>query len=95
MRIGLRPTHIIVSETNEADCLIPGTVYSFEPLGAKAILSVKVQDRIMKVVTSADEGLEQDQRVYLKIDLHKALFFDRESRQFLARCRKKGRATRG
>lgn len=95
VRVGIRPKDIQFSRTNEEEHLIPGTVYSFEPLGAKAILAVKVKDHILNMVTSADEELELDQPLYLKFQLDRAIFFDADSHKFLARCEKKGGAVRG
>ncbi|WP_228440990.1 ABC transporter ATP-binding protein [Novibacillus thermophilus] len=94
LSVGLRPTDIDFSRTDENGGL-PGTVYSFEPLGAKAILSVKVKERIINTVTSADEELNLDERVFLKIHLDRAVFFDRDDGKFLARSKRKGGIERG
>lgn len=86
VRVGLRPNDIVYYLTKPDNKeTITGKVYSFEPLGAKAILNVSFGSNIIRLKAPVNTTVEADQPIDIFIDLKEAIFFDPEGRNFLAR----------
>lgn len=81
IRIGIRPKNIEYQfEKNENNTA--GIIYSFEPFGAKAMLVVKVDDDLIRLVAPSDLQVQINQAIYIQPDLSKGIFFD-ENRENL------------
>ena len=61
-----------------------GIVYSFEPIGNKAILVVDIQGTLLRMTVPTNENIDMNAPVYLTFSVEKALFFDAESKCLLA-----------
>lgn len=85
VRVGFRPGDINYSFVDDGMGTIPATVYSFEPLGSKAILTAQVNDHLIRMISPADLDVIVDQSIYLKFDTRNAIFFDFKNKHFLAR----------
>ena len=85
VRIGFRPSdvNIVPDGTKSA---YHGVVYSFEPLGAKSVLTVQAVDGTrIRALVDGHLKFEMDRRVQFKIDPHSVLSFDADTQDFLAR----------
>jgi multiple sugar transport system ATP-binding protein len=90
IRIGFRPVDIHYSLADDKNAMIPAKVYSFEPLGAKAILTAQIHQQWIRLVAPADLDVKLDQDIYLQFDMNKAIFFDAKTKRFLSRSGLKG-----
>ena len=87
--LGFRPADLQVRLGQHEG--VQGTVYSYEPLGAKAILIIKTeqgtgQDTTVRALVSAEVQPQIDQTVSFTVKPDNLIFFDRGSGQFLARA---------
>ena len=85
IRVGFRPSDVgIVPDGNKN--AFHGVVYSFEPLGAKSILTVQAVDGTrIRALVDGHLTFEMDRRVQFTIEPHSLLTFDPDSEAFLAR----------
>ena len=85
VRIGFRPSdvNIVPDGTKSA---YHGVVYSFEPLGAKSVLTVQAVDGTrIRALVDGRLKFEMDRRVQFAIEPHSILTFDGDTQEFLAR----------
>lgn len=82
IRIGIRPKNIKF-EFEQSMVNIPGTVYSFEPTGASAVLTVKIEDSLIRLVTFSDLDIKLNQKIYINPDLQEAIFFNEDNANIL------------
>ncbi|MET1101862.1 MAG: ABC transporter ATP-binding protein [Pyrodictiaceae archaeon] len=75
--LGIRPEHIKVITSGEADNAIDATVYVIEPLGRDLVINVKVGDTLLKVLSAPGLKLEPGQKVKLVFPEEKMHFFDK------------------
>ena len=85
IHIGARANAICYSFEKTSQDHIAGTVYSLEPIGNKSILIVNVNGQQIRTVASNDLEVEIDSEIFIKINLDKAMFFDKDSEQLVAR----------
>jgi multiple sugar transport system ATP-binding protein len=95
VRVGFRPKDIQYSFSDDNKNTINASVYSFEPLGAKAILTAKAGSQLIRLVATAELDIKVDQPIYLTFNTNEAIFFDPRTKRFLVRAGKKGEANRG
>ena len=83
--LGFRPADLQVRLGQHEG--VRGTVYSYEPLGAKAILIIKtLQDTVVRALVDAEVQPKMDQTVSFTVKPDNLIFFDKGSGQFLARA---------
>lgn len=75
LTVAIRPKDITFSQTRIDDSCIQANVYAFEPLGAKAVLTVEMNKQLYRVSVSSDLQASVGEEVYLQIDVDKAIFF--------------------
>lgn len=78
LRMGIRGGDIKFSFTQDDGDFIESTVYSVEPIGNKTILVVDVNETLLNIVATNDFMAELDSRIYIKLNIEKALFFDND-----------------
>ncbi|HEY5742635.1 MAG TPA: TOBE domain-containing protein, partial [Terrimicrobiaceae bacterium] len=62
------------------------TIYSFEPLGTKSILTLKAADgSFVRALVDGHLTFEIDRRTQFHIDPHLLVIFDAQTQKFLAR----------
>jgi len=83
IRVGLRPGDIHY-RLDPGETGIPSSVFSFEPLGAKAIVTCRFDKDWVRVLAPAELDLRPDQPIWLDFDMDKALFFHPENRRLVA-----------
>ncbi|WCF09916.1 ABC transporter ATP-binding protein [Paenibacillus thiaminolyticus] len=90
VRVGFRPRDISYSFEEDPEGSLEARIYSFEPLGAKAILTVERNGRQIRLTAPADLECSMDEPIYLTFNTAEALFFDSSTRRFLGRSGEKG-----
>ncbi|HUC94040.1 MAG TPA: ABC transporter ATP-binding protein [Paenibacillus sp.] len=90
VRVGFRPKDIQYGFEDPSRAMIEAKVYSFEPLGAKAILTAHLNTQLIRLIATADMEVKPDQPIYLKFNTTEAIFFDPNTRKFVARAGEKG-----
>jgi multiple sugar transport system ATP-binding protein len=66
-RLGARPTELTVSGSKTEDHRVPGEVYVTETLGHRNILTARLGDSLVQVVTSPDQTFEVGDQVWLDL----------------------------
>jgi ABC-type sugar transport system ATPase subunit len=69
-------------EKPDKNC-IEGSVYSFEPIGNKAILIVDAGGTLLRMTAPNDLKIEMNIPIYLTFRIEKALFFDSEKKHLI------------
>ena len=69
---------------------LPATVYANEPIGNKVVMTVAAGDAHLRLVAPNDTRAALDERVYVRWNTANALYFDRDSEQFITRHDVKG-----
>lgn len=90
VRVGIRPNDVRYYLDSSGTETITGKVYSFEPLGAKAILNVSFGDELLRIKAPVNTTVIPDQPIDVSINMNHVLFFDPEGSHFLARSEQLG-----
>ena len=83
--IGIRGIDISFSFSHEEPGWIRGTVYAFEPIGNKVIMTVDVNGTRIHIATSNNIIADLDQVIYIKFNMKNALYFNSETGTFITR----------
>jgi multiple sugar transport system ATP-binding protein len=78
IKVGIRPENIVLF-TKENENLPKGIIYNIENMGMEKIVTIKKEDYIFKVITSADFESEINARIYLDFNQQKILFFNTDT----------------
>ena len=81
--LGIRPEYMEVVDEKEGD--LEGVVYVVEPLGSERIINVRIDDILVKVRTTQELTLQPGDRIYLRVNWKKAVFFDPSTEQALGK----------
>jgi multiple sugar transport system ATP-binding protein len=84
VRLGVRARDIKYSFTKQSKESILGSVFTFEPLGAKAILTVQIENNFLQLVTPSDIKVELEQEIFVELEMEKGIFFDSETKENLS-----------
>lgn len=85
IQVGVRPPDVRIAPEGSKQAF-HATVYSFEPVGIKSILTLKAVDgSLVRAVVDGHLAFEMDRRTQFRIDPHSLIIFDAESQKFLAR----------
>lgn len=85
IQAGVRPADVRIAPEGSRQAF-HATVYSFEPVGTKSILTLKAVDgSLVRAVVDGHLAFEMDRRTQFRIDPHSLIIFDAESQKFLAR----------
>ena len=81
----MRPPDIRIAQEGDKGAF-HATIYSFEPLGTKSILTLKAVDgSFLRALVDGHLTFEIDRRTQFRIDPHLLIIFDAQSQKFLAR----------
>jgi multiple sugar transport system ATP-binding protein len=83
--IGLRGMDIAFSFAEEDETWIRGSVYAFEPIGNKVIMTVDVNGTRVRVSAANNTFADLDQKVCLKFNMNNAIYFNGETERFITR----------
>jgi multiple sugar transport system ATP-binding protein len=85
IQLGVRPPDVRIAPEGDKRAF-HATIYSFEPLGSKSILTLKAVDgSLVRALVDGHLTFEMDRRTQFRIDPHLLIIFDAESQRFLAR----------
>ena len=82
--LGVRPEHLHLSREHKHKEALEGKVYVTEPLGSKAIVTLKVpleKDEIIRAVTSAEFKTHIGETLWLEIDKARMYLFDKRTEE--------------
>lgn len=68
-----------------AEGWLPGSVYAFEPIGNKTIMTAQLDTAQLRVVAPNDVHASLDSRIYLDINYDNVIYFDRETGNYITR----------
>ncbi|TKJ46037.1 sugar ABC transporter ATP-binding protein [Candidatus Aerophobetes bacterium Ae_b3b] len=77
--LGIRPEHILINEKEGIDT----EIYVVEPLGREILVSAKLGDSMIKVLTSPPFKANMGDRVRLSFNLDKIMLFDKKTEKSL------------
>jgi multiple sugar transport system ATP-binding protein len=83
--VGIRGVDVSFSFIEQGSGWIKGTVYAFEPIGNKVIMTVDVNGVRVRLSAANDTSADLDQTVFLKFNMKNAIFFNGESKEFITR----------
>jgi multiple sugar transport system ATP-binding protein len=83
--MGIRGIDISFNFSPQDSNWIRGSIYAFEPIGNKVIMTVDVNGSKIRIAAANNISAELDQTVYLKFNMKNALYFNRETEEFLTR----------
>ncbi|MCB0044541.1 MAG: ABC transporter ATP-binding protein [Caldilineaceae bacterium] len=83
--MGIRPQDMAIVSSDEANTpnTCQGSVYVYERLGTKGVLSAKVGKRQMEIITPIEMSFDFDEAVAIRIKTDKLMLFDRDTEQNL------------
>jgi multiple sugar transport system ATP-binding protein len=85
IQVGVRPPDVRIAQEGDKQAF-HATIYSFEPLGTKSILTLKAVDgTFLRALVDGHLVFEIDRRTQFRIDPHLLIIFDAQSQRFLAR----------
>jgi multiple sugar transport system ATP-binding protein len=85
IQVGIRPPDVRIASEGDKQGF-HATIYSFEPLGTKSILTLKAVDgSLVRALVDGHLTFEMDRRTQFRIDPELLIIFDAESQRFLAR----------
>jgi multiple sugar transport system ATP-binding protein len=88
---GIRAQHMQYAFTPPDRSHIKGTVYSFEPIGNKAILVVDAGGTQIRMNAPNDLQTKMNSDIYLTFRIDQALFFDAETKKLVAHAEARDR----
>jgi len=85
MDIGVRGLDVSFSFTPVDKNWISGSVYAFEPIGNKVIITVDVNGARIRIATLNNITADLDQAVFIKFNMKNALYFNGETKELITR----------
>ena len=84
LHMGIRPqnAHYFFEPTPGA---IKGTVYAFETIGNKSVLTAQVGEEQLRMIAPNGLPVKLDQDVYVTFDIDRAIFFDAKTTEYIGR----------
>ena len=84
VHMGIRPqnAHYFFEPTDGA---IKGTVYSFETIGNKSVLTANIGGTHLRMIAPNGLSVKLDQDVYVTFDIDRAIFFDAGTTEYIGR----------
>jgi multiple sugar transport system ATP-binding protein len=83
--IGIRGIDISFNFSPQDSNWIKGSIYAFEPIGNKVIMTVDVSGSRIRIAAANNISAELDQTVYVKFNMKNALYFNSETEAFITR----------
>ena len=83
--VGIRGIDIDFSFAPKDSGWIKGTLFAFEPIGNKVIMTVDIYGEKIRMAAANTVAAELDQRVYIRFNMKNALYFRSETGRFITR----------
>jgi multiple sugar transport system ATP-binding protein len=83
--MGIRGIDISFSFTSQDSSWIKGSIYAFEPIGNKVIMTVDINGSRIRIAAANNISADLDQTVYIKFNMKNALYFNAETEAFITR----------
>jgi multiple sugar transport system ATP-binding protein len=86
--LGMRGIDVSFSLAPQDSSWIRGTIYAFEPIGNKVIMTADVKGEKIRIAAPNSTSADLDDAVYLKFNMKNALFFNGDNKTFITRSEK-------
>jgi multiple sugar transport system ATP-binding protein len=83
--VGIRGVDIAFDFARAGEGALNGTVFAFEPIGNKVIMTVDVNGAHIRVAAPNNTAADLDQPVYITFNMKNALYFDSGTQAFITR----------
>jgi multiple sugar transport system ATP-binding protein len=83
--VGIRGVDIAFDFARADENALKGTVFAFEPIGNKVIMTVDVNGAHIRVAAPNNTVADLDQPVYITFNMKNALYFNKETQTFITR----------
>jgi multiple sugar transport system ATP-binding protein len=83
--MGIRGIDISFNFSPQDSSWIKGSIYAFEPIGNKVIMTVDINGSRIRVAAANNISADLDQTVYIKFNMKNALYFNAETEAFITR----------
>jgi multiple sugar transport system ATP-binding protein len=84
VHLGIRPQNVHY-HFEPVDGAIGGTVYSFDTIGNKSVLTVQIGNAHVRVIAPNGLPVKLDQPVFVTLDIPRAIFFDGVTKEYIGR----------
>jgi multiple sugar transport system ATP-binding protein len=86
--VGMRGIDVGFSLAPKDSSWIKGTIYAFEPIGNKVIMTADVNGEKIRIAAPNSASADLDDAVYIKFNMKNALFFNGDNKAFITRSEK-------
>jgi multiple sugar transport system ATP-binding protein len=83
--LGIRGIDVSFNFSPQDSSWIKGSIYAFEPIGNKVIMTVDVNGSRIRIAAANNISADLDQTVYVKFNMKNALYFNAETEAFITR----------
>jgi multiple sugar transport system ATP-binding protein len=83
--MGIRGIDISFAFSSRDASWVRGSVYAFEPIGNKVIMTVDIKGSRLRIAAANNVSADLDQTVYIKFNMKNALYFNAETEAFITR----------
>jgi multiple sugar transport system ATP-binding protein len=83
--LGIRGIDISLSFSSQESGWIKGSIYAFEPIGNKVIITVDVNGSRIRISAANNISADLDQTVYVRFNMKNALYFNAETGNLITR----------
>jgi multiple sugar transport system ATP-binding protein len=83
--MGIRGIDISFNFSSQDSSWIRGSIYAFEPIGNKVIMTVDMGGSRIRIAAANNISADLDQTVYIKFNMKNALYFNAETEAFITR----------
>jgi multiple sugar transport system ATP-binding protein len=83
--LGIRGIDISFDFSPRDSGWIQGSIYAFEPIGNKVIMTVDIKGSRIRIAAANNISADLDQRVYIKFNMKNVLYFNAETEAFITR----------
>jgi multiple sugar transport system ATP-binding protein len=83
--VGIRGVDISFNFSPQPEGWIKGSVYAFEPIGNKVIMTVDVNGVKIRISAANNTQADLDQTVYIKFNMKNAIYFNHETETLITR----------
>ncbi|WAH38857.1 ABC transporter ATP-binding protein [Alicyclobacillus dauci] len=89
VHVGIRPRQVRISKDPKVG--VQATVFAYEPIGAKATMTLQLGDTLIQTIQASDLSVQLDDVFYVDYDTSDILIFDPETGRLIASSAAEGR----
>lgn len=78
-RIGIRPRQVLFSHSPTSPEQVPVSVFVYESIGEKGILTVKLGNQVIKIITNPQDRFQKNEKLWISFPWKELYFFSIDS----------------